>query len=132
MLAEEVFEDISPDDLLRLMAYVDMAEVNQAATVIDIMGNIVDGSISDETTPFQDIYPEDETTTEVGSSENGNSDDGNNAETEQTTTEAVAQPTTSNKELLQLLEVIEKLSDTSKLKEIVSPEEFDVRMVRTS
>ncbi len=67
--SEETLNELSADELLALMVYVDMAEVAQAKAVFDVVSTIVDGGSDDDEAEFQNIYPESdstEATTEEG------------------------------------------------------------------
>ena len=120
---------MSADQLLSLMVNVDMKEVAQAQAVFGVVANIVDGGSSGDDTPYKNIYPEDSSgagssTTESSTDASGDNSTEQPAEATQTQTTAAS----AKKELLTLLEVVNKMVDVTKLQPILSVQEVDIRL----
>jgi len=116
------------DELIRLMLFVDVAVMEQAATVIGLVGNIVGDDGTQGVTPYENRYPEDETTT-PSSASGGNQQSGGDASSSKETASPAPAPAPKPKgDLPNLLSVTEKLTDIAALAELIGAAEYDVRL----
>lgn len=121
-----MFEDVGTDDLLKILNFIDYADVNQADTAINIMDSIVNGE-EEEEEEFRNIYPETTPTPSESTEDENGTTSTVSSSTTTTTTEAPKKDST--KDVKNLMKIAKKLTSTDSLNYYITKREFDVRMV---
>ncbi|TRY61634.1 hypothetical protein TCAL_09264 [Tigriopus californicus] len=125
---KDVFENVGTDDLLKILNFIDYADVNQADTAINIMESIVNGEEEQEE-EFRNIYPE----TTPTPSDTTEDENGSTSTTSISTTTTTGVPKKDpTKDVKNLMKIAKKLTGTGSLNYYITKREFDVRMKAVS